>query len=77
MAAKCPGSDIEITIKTCPKCGGEVELFSGESKAKCTECGHVVWREVASCIEWCPGARQCFRHVFEAEKKGGGEGPQK
>jgi len=52
----------------CPKCGEEVELFTGDSKAKCTNCGTMVAREKASCIEWCPGATQCFHHVFEAEE---------
>lgn len=66
---KCPGSDVEITIKECPYCGGEVELFTGESKAKCPECKRLVTREPSSCIEWCPGAEQCFRHVFEAERR--------
>jgi len=71
---KCPGSDVEITVKVCPKCGEEVELFTGDSKARCSSCGTWVAREKASCIEWCPGATQCFHHVFEeqgstAEKK--------
>ena len=62
---KCPGSDVEITVKNCPSCGEEVELFTGESRAKCSGCGNWVVREKASCIEWCPGAKQCFHHVFE------------
>lgn len=65
---KCPGSDVEITVKSCPKCGEEVELFTGESKVKCSSCGTLVHREKASCIEWCPGARQCFHHVFEEKE---------
>lgn len=65
---KCPGSDLEITIKECPRCGEEVELFTGESRAKCPGCGMWVPREIASCIEWCPGASECFRHVFESEE---------
>jgi len=64
---KCPGSDVDITVIACPRCGEEVELFTGESKAKCTGCGYWVTREKASCIEWCPGAKQCFHHVFESE----------
>ena len=68
MSIKCPGSGVEITIRPCPKCGGEVELFTGEAKAKCPDCGQLVMRGKASCIEWCPGASQCFRHVFEEEK---------
>ncbi len=74
MSVKCPGSDVQITIRPCPRCGGEVELFTGEAKAKCPDCGQLVWREVASCIEWCPGASQCFRHVFAEEKAGGKKG---
>lgn len=66
---KCPGSDVEITVKSCPKCGDEVELFTGESKVKCSGCGTLVHREKASCIEWCPGAKQCFHHVFEEKEK--------
>jgi predicted RNA-binding Zn-ribbon protein involved in translation (DUF1610 family) len=69
MKVKCPGSDVEITIKECPFCGGEVELFTGESKAKCPDCGRRVTREPSSCIEWCPGAEQCFSHVFAQESK--------
>ncbi|MHB8159755.1 MAG: hypothetical protein ACYDGS_04570 [Thermoleophilia bacterium] len=64
---KCPGSDVEITVMQCPRCGEDVEFFTGESKVKCAGCGNPVTREKASCIEWCPGAKQCFHHVFEEE----------
>lgn len=67
MPASCPGSDVAITIVNCPKCGGEVELFTGDTKARCPECGIWVPRAIASCIEWCPGASQCFRHVFNED----------
>lgn len=70
---KCPGSDVEITVKSCPKCGDEVELFTGESKVKCSGCGTLVHREKASCIEWCPGAKQCFHHVFEESEEAASE----
>lgn len=69
MNMKCPGSDVEITVVNCPRCGGEVELFTGDAKAKCSECGQWVSREVASCIEWCPGAEQCFSHVYNDQKQ--------
>ena len=69
MKVKCPGSDVEITVVPCPKCGSEVELFTGDAKAKCSDCGHWVPREVASCIEWCPGAEQCFSHVYKDDKQ--------
>ncbi|MFA5801793.1 MAG: hypothetical protein WC911_04880 [Thermoleophilia bacterium] len=68
MPTNCPGSDVTITTINCPKCGEEVELFTGDSKAKCPGCGISVRREVASCIEWCPGASECFRHVFEEDR---------
>lgn len=69
MITNCPGGEVEITIVECPKCGGEVELFTGDSKAKCFECGTWVPREIASCIDWCPGAEECFKFVFDEEKK--------
>lgn len=62
---ECPGSDVTITMKNCPQCGEEVELFTGDSKTKCTNCGHMVPREVASCIDWCPAAKKCYSHVFK------------
>lgn len=69
MNVKCPGSDVEITLVKCPGCGEEVELFTGDAKAKCTGCGRWVPREVASCIEWCPGAEQCFSHVYKEKEE--------
>ena len=56
----CPGSDIHITIFDCPKCGEEVELFTGESRAKCFNCGTVVFREKADCLDYCEFAVECF-----------------
>lgn len=73
MITNCPGSEVAITIKECPKCGEEVELFTGDSKAKCLNCGHWVPREIASCIDWCPAAEQCYSHVFRAEKAAAAE----
>lgn len=73
MSFSCPGSDVSITIKKCPVCGEEVELFTGDSRTKCTNCDNWVVREVASCIDWCPAAKECYKHVF-AEKEASGEG---
>lgn len=61
----CPGADNvkipELEIITCPKCGGDVEFFTREVKASCTDCGELVWRDQkASCIDWCPMAEACF-----------------
>jgi hypothetical protein len=77
MNVKCPGSDVEITLVRCPGCGEEVELFTGDSKAKCSDCGMWVPREAASCIEWCPGAKQCFSHVFREQQKAEKESGEK
>jgi DNA-directed RNA polymerase subunit RPC12/RpoP len=48
MDEKCPGQDsrnLQITLHKCEKCGNEVELFSDETKAKCRNCGEIVYRE--------------------------------
>ena len=48
-------------LKKCPECGEEVEIWSDELKAKCTQCGATVFREaIPSCIDWCASARQCL-----------------
>ncbi|MBM2825171.1 MAG: Hemerythrin protein [Dehalococcoidales bacterium] len=60
----CPGSR---TIReprpeniTCPNCGTEVEIWTDELKAGCPHCGNKVLRaQQASCIDWCPHAREC------------------
>jgi len=64
MDRRCPGSDIGISLRDCPQCGEEVELFTGESKAKCGNCGTLVYREKASCMDWCPVASDCFGSLY-------------
>ena len=62
---KCPGSQ---TIKQpvpeyieCPSCKGEVEIWSDEAKATCTNCHTTVPREMKSgCWEWCKFAEKCL-----------------
>ena len=78
----CPGSaslkrDITLTIKTCPECGGDVELFSIDFKARCERCGFVVYNNLQSCVQWCKLAKECvgddvyesFRNKSEAPKE--------
>ena len=65
---KCPGSDIEITVMQCPRCGEEVELFTGESKVKCAGCGNLVTREKASCISGAPAPNSVF--ITYSKRKG-------
>lgn len=57
---RCPGTDIQITVYECPQCGEEVELFTGESKVKCSKCGTTVFRKKASCVDWCQYAESCY-----------------
>ncbi len=60
----CPGAR---TIRepspeyiNCPDCGSEVEIWTDELKATCPGCGNKVFREQqASCIDWCPHAKEC------------------
>jgi len=71
--SKCPGAvQVRIEVKRCPHCGGEVELFTDEYKAKCPNCGEMVFRDLDACIDWCPYARKCLE---EREKTRGKETP--
>lgn len=61
----CPGSaslrkDITLTIKTCPHCGADVELFSIDKRVACDQCGFVVYNSIQSCVQWCSYAEQCM-----------------
>jgi hemerythrin-like domain-containing protein/predicted RNA-binding Zn-ribbon protein involved in translation (DUF1610 family) len=60
----CPGSRaIREPIPeymNCSKCGREVEIWTDELKATCPGCGSKVYRaQQASCIDWCPHAKEC------------------
>ncbi len=62
MFNRCPGSLAgapTIKVKTCPECGGEVEVFSNDVKVDCENCGFTVYNDVESCIQWCKYAKQC------------------
>ena len=81
---RCPGSanirTPSLTVKKCPRCGAEIEIFSNEVSASCGSCGLVVYNDQASCIRWCRYAEECVgpeivRKFREAgEKKGDGTG---
>lgn len=61
---KCPGAanlrTPTITIKKCPDCGSDVELFSIDMKMDCPGCGRPVFNNIGSCIEYCKYAEQCL-----------------
>ena len=64
MFDHCPGTaDLRtptLTIKRCPQCGKEVEVFSNDVKVTCSNCGHVVWNDIRSCVQWCKYAKECI-----------------
>ena len=60
----CPGSrairEPRPEFINCPDCGREVEIWTDELKATCPDCGNNVFRaQQASCIDWCPYAKEC------------------
>jgi hypothetical protein len=73
----CPGAanisgTPTLKIKSCPECGGEVEVFSTDLQVPCPKCGFVVYNDIQSCIKWCRYARECVGdEMFEklTEKK--------
>ncbi len=58
---RCPGAvNLRLEVRACPVCGGEVEIFSDEYKTRCPSCGTELFRDLASCIDWCPYAKKCL-----------------
>ena len=57
----CQGKDNSVTleIRTCPECGEEIELFSIDSQVVCENCGHVVYNDMITCVQWCEYAEMC------------------
>jgi len=64
MLFKCPGSfgsgTPSIKFKQCPRCSGEVELFSIDMKVDCPSCGQPIFNNINSCAEYCQYAEQCL-----------------
>ena len=63
MHDHCPGTanlrTPTLTIKKCPQCGEEVEIFSNDVKVVCGNCGFVIYNDILSCIQWCRYAKEC------------------
>ena len=63
MLDHCPGAaNLRIpalSIRKCPQCGEEAELFSNDISVKCSGCGFVVCNDIESCIQWCKHAKEC------------------
>ncbi len=64
MIFRCPGNIAQgtptVTLKKCPQCGAEVELFSTDMKVDCPGCGLAVFNNINSCAEYCGYAEQCL-----------------
>jgi len=64
MISFCPGAIAvkgapTITIKKCPECGADVEVFSNITASPCPKCGFEVYNDAMSCINWCKYAKEC------------------
>jgi DNA-directed RNA polymerase subunit RPC12/RpoP len=64
LSKACPGAkfirEASPEYIECPRCGGELELWSDEPFARCPHCRAVVPRKIgASCIDWCAHAAEC------------------
>ena len=59
----CPGAvhlkTPTLTLKKCPQCGEEIEIFSSDTSASCPGCGYVIYNDTLSCIQWCKYAKEC------------------
>jgi len=84
MLDYCPGAanlkTPTLSIRKCPQCGVEVEVFSNDISVKCSGCGFEVYNDIESCIQWCRHAKECvgeemYRKLMErkntpAQQKG-------
>ena len=77
MRLRCPGlsgQHLTSTLLPCPKCGGEVEIFSDESTARCPKCKTPVYKKaVSTCAKWCKAGAECMGlRANDAEATGEG-----
>jgi predicted RNA-binding Zn-ribbon protein involved in translation (DUF1610 family) len=68
----CPGISNFIRPKpefiTCSICKSEVEIWTDETEAECSNCGAKVSRDMQSCLDWCEYADKCKEII--AQKRG-------
>jgi predicted RNA-binding Zn-ribbon protein involved in translation (DUF1610 family) len=59
----CPGAanirTPTLSIKKCPQCGNEVEIFSNDVEVACDNCGFVIYNDILSFVQWCKYAKEC------------------
>jgi ribosomal protein S27AE len=75
LFGSCPGTSHlrtpTLTIKKCPRCGEDVEIFSSDVKVKCGKCGLTVFNDMNLCIHWCAYAKECVGpELYEQLTKG-------
>ncbi len=75
MLDRCPGSanirTPTLTIKKCPECGEEVEVFSSDTKVVCSGCGFTIYNDISGCVRWCRHAKDCLgQEVYDKLSKG-------
>lgn len=81
MKTSCPGAGNisgtpTLKVKTCPDCGGEIELFSSELQTECRTCGFVAYNSIISCIQWCKAAKECVGEELYYELMERAKNPQ-
>ena len=63
MLDHCPGAanlrTPTLSIRKCPRCGEEVEVFSNDVSVTCSSCGFVVYNDIMTCVQWCTYAKEC------------------
>ena len=83
MLDHCPGSanlrgTPTLSIKRCPKCGEDVEIFSNDMSVKCSSCGTEIFNDIESCIQWCRYAKECVgQEMYEKIMARNNPGPHK
>jgi hypothetical protein len=48
-----------LTIKKCPQCGDNVEMFSSDFEVQCNTCEFIVFNDQNLCIQRCAYAKEC------------------
>ncbi|HUH78979.1 MAG TPA: hypothetical protein VLY83_03700 [Methanoregula sp.] len=83
MPEHCPGAanirgTPTLTIKKCPQCGAEAEVFSNDVSVRCDQCGFEIFNDIISCIRWCRYAKECvgeetYNRLMARQKEQGRE----
>jgi hypothetical protein len=53
-----------LTIKKCPQCGEDVEIFSSDFEVQCNTCEFIVFNDQNLCTQRCAYAKDCAGPTF-------------